>query len=82
MEHIPVLLNEVITNLEVKSNGNYVDLTLGRGGHSKEILKQLKSGHLYAFDQDAEAIEKSGKVLEEVSSNFSIYHTNFINMKR
>ena len=81
MEHIPVLLNEVITNLEVKSNGNYVDLTLGRGGHSKEILKQLKSGHIYAFDQDAEAIEKSRKVLEEVSSNFSIYHTNFINMK-
>ena len=81
MEHIPVLLNEVITNLEVKSNGNYVDLTLGRGGHSKEILKQLKSGHLYAFDQDAEAIEKSRKVLEEVSSNFTIYHTNFINMK-
>ena len=81
MEHIPVLLKEVITNLEVKSNGNYVDLTLGRGGHSKEILKQLKSGHLYAFDQDAEAIEKSRKVLEEVSSNFSIYHTNFINMK-
>ena len=81
MEHIPVLLNEVITNLEIKSNGNYVDLTLGRGGHSKEILKQLKSGHLYAFDQDAEAIEKSRKVLEEVSSSFSIYHTNFINMK-
>ena len=81
MEHIPVLLKEVITNLEVKSNGNYVDLTLGRGGHSKEILKQLKSGHLYAFDQDAEAIEKSRKVLEEVSSNFTIYHTNFINMK-
>ena len=81
MEHIPVLLNEVITNLEVKSDGNYVDLTLGRGGHSKEILKQLKTGHLYAFDQDEEAIEKSRKVLEEVSSNFSIYHTNFINMK-
>lgn len=81
MEHIPVLLKEVITNLEIKSNGNYVDLTLGRGGHSKEILKQLKTGHLYAFDQDQEAIEKSRKVLEEVSSNFSIYHTNFINMK-
>jgi len=81
MEHIPVLLNEVITNLEIKSNGNYVDLTLGRAGHSKEILKQLKTGHLYAFDQDIEAIEKSRKILEEVSSNFTIYHTNFINMK-
>lgn len=81
MEHIPVLLNEVIASLEIKSNGNYVDLTLGRGGHSKEILKQLKTGHLFAFDQDIEAIEKSRKVLEEVSSNFTIYHTNFINMK-
>ena len=81
MEHIPVLLNEVITNLEIKSNGHYVDLTLGRGGHSKEILKQLKTGHLYCFDQDEEAIKKSKKVLEEISSSFSIYHTNFINMK-
>ena len=81
MEHIPVLLNEVITNLEIKSNGHYVDLTLGRGGHSKEILKQLKTGHLYCFDQDEEAIKKSKKVLEEVSSSFNIYHTNFINMK-
>lgn len=81
MEHIPVLLKEVITNLEIKSNGNYVDLTLGRAGHSKEILKQLKTGHLYAFDQDIDAIEKSKKVLEEISPNFSIYHTNFINMK-
>lgn len=81
MEHIPVLLNEVITNLEIKSNGNYVDLTLGRGGHSKEILKKLKTGHLYCFDQDIDAIEKSTKVLKEVGTNFSIYHTNFINMK-
>ena len=81
MEHIPVLLNEVITNLEIKSNGNYVDLTLGRAGHSKEILKKLKTGHLYAFDQDIDAIEKSRKVLSEVSDKFSIYHTNFINMK-
>ena len=82
MEHIPVLLNEVIAGLEIKSNGHYVDLTLGRGGHSKEILKQLKTGHLYCFDQDIDAITKSRKILEEVSSSFTIYHTNFINMKK
>ncbi|MCR4879816.1 MAG: 16S rRNA (cytosine(1402)-N(4))-methyltransferase RsmH [Bacilli bacterium] len=81
MEHIPVLLEEVINNLNLKDNGLYVDLTLGRAGHSKEILKTLKEGHLYAFDQDIEAIEKSRKTLSEISSNFSIYHTNFINMK-
>ncbi len=81
MEHIPVLLDDVITNLNIKSNGLYADLTLGRAGHSKEILKRIKFGHLYAFDQDAEAIEKSRKTLEEVANNFTIYHTNFINMK-
>ena len=81
MEHIPVLFKEVIASLEIKGEGRYVDLTLGRGGHSKAILERLTSGHLYAFDQDEEAIKKSRKVLEEVSSSFSIYHTNFINMK-
>ena len=45
-KHIPVLLNETIEGLNVKPNGIYVDLTLGRGGHSKEILKRLKNGRL------------------------------------
>ena len=72
MEHIPVLLKEVITNLEIKSNGNYVDLTLGRAGHSKEILKQLKTGHLYAFDQDIDAINYSGEYLKQFGDNFGL----------
>ena len=81
MEHIPVLFKEVISNLNIKDDGNYVDLTLGRAGHSSAILKKLKSGHLYAFDQDEEAITKSDKLLSSISSNYSLYHLNFIHMK-
>ena len=50
--HKPVLLNESIKGLDIKPNGIYVDVTFGGGGHSKEILKNLKGGFLYAFDQD------------------------------
>ena len=56
-EHIPVLLNEVITGLNIKPSGTYVDLTVGRGGHSSEILSRLENGHLICVDQDEEAIE-------------------------
>ena len=65
-EHIPVLLNEVIAGLNIKSNGTYVDLTVGRGGHSSEILKRLKEGHLICVDQDEEAIEASTERLSKV----------------
>lgn len=53
--HIPVLLNECIEALEIKPEGVYVDVTFGGGGHSKEILKYLTTGKLYAFDQDPDA---------------------------
>ena len=76
-KHIPVLLNETITGLNIKPDGIYIDLTLGRGGHSGEILKQLKNGHLYGVDQDQEAIDESQKYLETISSNFTIIHKNF-----
>ena len=82
MEHIPVLLKEVITNLEIKSNGNYVDLTLGRAGHSKEILKQLKTGHLYAFDKDATAIEESKTNLSDMLDKVTFIHDDFKNMAK
>ena len=81
MEHIPVLFKEVISNLAIKCNGNYVDLTLGRAGHSSEILRHLTTGHLYAFDQDEDAVIKSKIVLSSISDRFTIYHTNFVNMK-
>ena len=66
-KHIPVLLNETITGLNIKPDGIYVDLTLGRGGHSGEILKKLQTGHLYGVDQDEVAIEESRRYLETIS---------------
>lgn len=76
-KHIPVLLNETITGLNIKPDGIYMDLTLGRGGHSGEILKRLNKGHLYGVDQDIEAINESGKYLETISKNFTLIHQNF-----
>lgn len=76
-KHIPVLLKETIEGLNIKPDGIYLDLTLGRGGHSGEILKRLTSGHLYGVDQDQEAINESEKYLKTISSNFTLVHANF-----
>lgn len=53
--HIPVLLTESVDGLEIKANGDYVDVTFGGGGHSRKIFSRLKSGRLFAFDQDEDA---------------------------
>ena len=53
--HKPVMLKECLEGLNIKPEGTYVDVTFGGGGHSKEILKRLTTGKLYAFDQDADA---------------------------
>lgn len=79
--HYSVLLNESIDLLNIKSNGIYVDCTLGYAGHSKEILKRLKTGKLIAFDQDMEAINYSQKELENIGTNFEIIHSNFSALK-
>jgi 16S rRNA (cytosine1402-N4)-methyltransferase len=81
MKHYSVLLNESIEGLNIKSDGIYVDATLGYAGHSSEILKKLKTGHLYAFDQDEEAILESDKRLKEINNNYTIIHSNFVNLK-
>ncbi len=81
-EHKPVLLNEVIDGLNIKKDGIYVDLTLGRAGHSSEILKKLgPKGMLIGLDQDEEAIEASQERLSKISSNFKIVKTNFENIR-
>ena len=60
--HTTVLLHEGVDALEVKSGGVYVDVTLGAGGHSNEILKRLgQEGRLFGFDQDADAVVNAPK---------------------
>ena len=81
-KHIPVLLNETIYGLNIKEDGVYVDCTLGGGGHSSEILKNLgEAGHLYCFDQDEYAIKRGEAALKEVGNpNFTIIKSNFCNI--
>ena len=71
--HLPVLLRETIEGLSIKPQGTYVDGTAGGGGHSSEILKNLKGGKLYSIDRDPDAIkavterfkdEPSSKILQ------------------
>ena len=81
MKHISVLLNECIEGLNIKEDGIYVDATLGGGGHSSEILKRLTTGHLYCFDQDDFAIGKAKERLSQISPNFTIIKSNFVNLK-
>lgn len=77
-EHIPVMLNEVIEGLAIKPNGIYLDLTLGRAGHSSVILSKLNSqGLLIGVDQDEEAIKKSTETLSKIAPNFKIVRDNF-----
>ena len=81
MYHKSVLLDECIENLSIKESGIYVDATLGYAGHSSEILKRIPNGHLYGFDQDDFAIEKSDEKLSLISSNYTIIKSNFAQMK-
>ena len=81
-KHIPVLLNEVIEGLDIKPNGVYLDLTLGRAGHSSEILKRLSTkGLLIGVDQDAEAIKESNERLSKIASNYKIVKSNFVDIE-
>ena len=81
MYHKSVLLNECLTNLNIKEEGIYVDATLGFAGHSSEILQRIPKGHLYAFDQDDFAIEKSNERLKTIANNYTIIRSNFSNIE-
>ena len=74
--HNPVLLNESVNGLSIKPEGIYVDVTFGGGGHSKLILSRLKSGKLFAFDQD-----ESAKVNNIEKSAFTLINANFRHIK-
>lgn len=79
--HESVLLTESIKYLNLKDNSVVVDCTLGYAGHSSHILKIIKNGFLYAFDQDKEAIKVANEKLKKISDNYEIINTNFVNLK-
>lgn len=80
--HISVLADEVIENLNIKEDGIYVDLTLGKGGHSKKILQRLSSkGRLIGLDQDQDALNAAKENLKDFS-NVSFIKSNFENIDK
>jgi len=75
--HVPVLLKESVDGMNIDKGGNFVDVTFGGGGHSREILSRLdENGHLYSFDQDADA-EKN----VEPNDKFTFVRSNFRYLK-
>lgn len=77
--HKPVLLDEAIEALNIKSDGVYVDATVGGGGHSLEIAKRLKGGMLYSFDRDIDAISAARDRLKDYK--VEVINENYSNIK-
>jgi 16S rRNA (cytosine1402-N4)-methyltransferase len=79
-EHIPVLLNETVTNLVTSPDGIYVDATFGRGSHTFAILKRLSpEGRLIAFDKDLAAVHFAQSEIHD--SRFAIFHASYANLQ-
>ena len=80
--HKPVLFDECMENLNIKSNGIYVDGTLGGAGHSLGIAKSLnKNGTLIGIDRDVEALAVSKQRLAEVNPKVVLVNDNHKNIK-
>lgn len=79
--HYSVMLKETIEELKVKSDGIYVDGTLGGGGHAYEVCKRLSdAGHFYGIDQDAAAIAAASQRLSEFGERVTIIRSNYCEM--
>lgn len=81
--HRPVMLQQCLDGLNIKSDGTYIDGTLGGAGHSSEILKRLgQGGLLIGIDQDAEAIRAASKRLDAIKTEAQhrVVRTNFVNL--
>ena len=74
--HEAVLLRKSVQGLNINPDGIYVDVTFGGGGHSREIIKDISRGQLFAFDQDTDA---NNNIFEK--ENFKLLNTNFRNIK-
>ena len=83
--HTPVMLAEAVDGLAIRPEGTYVDVTFGGGGHSRAILEALgPEGHLYAFDQDEDAVECANALMREcvgATHSFTFIHENFRHLK-
>ena len=78
--HSPVMLSETINNLNISDSGFYIDGTVGLGGHSYEILQNLKIGFLIGFDRDSNSIEIARNRLKGFK-NFELVHSSYKNLK-
>ncbi|MBO7527961.1 MAG: 16S rRNA (cytosine(1402)-N(4))-methyltransferase RsmH [Clostridia bacterium] len=79
-KHSPVMLNEVLSGLNINPDGIYIDCTLGGGGHSEKILEKLNpNGMLIGLDKDQDAIDFTTKKLSTYK-NFKSFHTDFKNV--
>ncbi|WP_066502049.1 16S rRNA (cytosine(1402)-N(4))-methyltransferase RsmH [Abyssisolibacter fermentans] len=81
LKHVSVLLDECIENLNIKSDGIYVDGTLGGAGHSKEIVSKLDNGKLIGIDQDKYALKRAKERLKDYEGKVEFVHDNFRNIK-
>ena len=82
-KHTPVLLDEVITSLNLQHGSVVVDATVGGGGHSQVMLEKiLPNGKLHAFDQDINAITEAKRVIASRHYDISFHNTNFANIKK
>lgn len=77
LSHKPVLLEECLEALAIRPEGTYVDGTLGRAGHSLEIVKRLTTGRLIGIDQDAAAIEAAQVRLTDYMDKVTLVRSNF-----
>ena len=83
IQHIPVMVPEILRYLEVSSGGRYIDCTLGEGGHTKSLLEASNpGGEVLGIDADHEAIEVSKNRLEEYGERFIYDNSNFKNIKK
>lgn len=81
-DHYSVLKEETIEKMNIRPDGVYVDCTLGGGGHSEEIAKRLTTGHLYAFDQDENALEAARSRLQDYEANITFIAANFRDLEK